>query len=197
MPASRMRPLNKARSCNVQQPVRLLLMLRRCWLRYNHWLPRSMMNKLVQKVEFVSNIAIIIVAALLSAVLIKNHLIGSSLSNKESPQREPQPVKSELIGSKIALPDVDWKESSKTIVLALSPACLYCTQSAPFYRQLAKEQSGQQGTGLIALFPEGINNGRQYLNDLGINIVDIKQASFRSIGIRGHLLCSWLMMAAQ
>ena len=37
-----------------------------------------------------------------------------------------------IIGSRISLPGLDWARRRATVVLVLSTACHFCTESAPF-----------------------------------------------------------------
>ncbi len=77
--------------------------------------------------------------------------------------------------------DIDWKKNGQTLLLALSTTCHFCSESAPFYQRLMKERGGN--TQLIAVLPQSINDGRDYLNRLGVSVDDIKQAPLSSIGV--------------
>jgi len=42
-----------------------------------------------------------------------------------------------------------------------------------------------EGTRLIAVFPQPVDVGKKYLNDLGVAVDDVKQAQLNSIGVQG------------
>jgi len=128
-----------------------------------------------KKVEMAANVAIIAVAALLGTVIVKNYLISPRTQQTTAGESGPNSQNLSTLG-------VDWKQSKQTLVLALSTGCHYCTDSAPFYRQLA---SIPRSTRLIALLPQPIAESRDYLRSLGVTVDDVKQVQFSSIKING------------
>jgi hypothetical protein len=145
-------------------------------LQSRPWGAASMLSNVDKKVEFAANVAIIVVACLLATVLIKTYFVPKrpeSASKSESPSVNI-PTLSGL--------NIDWRQNKQTLLLAVSSTCHFCTESAPFYQQLAK-QHGQ--TRLIALLPQPIVEGRQYLDGLGVTVDEIKQAPLSSINING------------
>ena len=93
------------------------------------------MNTFYKKVELFANIAIIIVAILFSAVLVRRYLLTDSHDHQA--ETEPQ-IKA---GTKLSLPGVDWAKNEQTLLLVLSKDCRYCTESAPFYQRLVQERA--------------------------------------------------------
>jgi hypothetical protein len=128
-----------------------------------------------KKVEMAANVAIIAVAALLGTVIVRNYLISPRTQQTTAGESGPNSESLSTIG-------VDWKQSRQTLVLALSTGCHYCTDSAPFYRQLA---SIPRSTRLIALLPQPVAESRDYLKSLGVTVDDVKQVQFSSIKIGG------------
>jgi hypothetical protein len=137
------------------------------------------MNTWSKKVELIANVAIIITALLLCTVVAKRYLLpGNNVA--------PAPANEEVrVGTKVSLPDVNWTQSKQTLLLALSEGCHFCAESAPFYQRLAREAGGRENLRLIAVLPQTADEGRKYLNTLGIPIDEVKQASLGSIGVRG------------
>ena len=136
------------------------------------------------------------VALIGAVVLLKTYLIRppgqSSIDAKPSvvtsaaPESQRRDVpKGPAEGTQISLPDVDWSRSNQTILLALSNKCHFCTESAPFYQRLSSELAQRQDVKLLAVFPQDNNAATQYLNGLGIQIANVKQATLDSIGVRG------------
>jgi thioredoxin-related protein len=140
------------------------------------------MASILKKVELLANVAIIVVALLLASVLVKNYLWQSNSlqSNQKAAAIPQQRIE---VGSKINLPDIDWRKNQQTLLLVLSTTCHFCSESASFYQQLVKERD--VNTRIIAILPQPISEGKDYLNRLGVTVDDIKQTSLSSVGIRG------------
>lgn len=146
------------------------------------------MNKLAQKIELASHIAIIIVAILICVVLVKNYLLPDSRAKSDAGNNtaiagntgEPG-----IVGKAISLPDVDWKRNGQTLVLVLSTGCRYCTESASFYKELVQKRAKQGNIRLVAILPQPVDASRKYLSDLGIAVDDVRQVPPNSLGVRG------------
>jgi thioredoxin-related protein len=122
-----------------------------------------------------------VVAVLLCVVLVKDYLIpkhalptnGVSTDNQNQLQ----------VGAKLSILGIDWAQNGQTLLLALSTTCHFCSESAPFYQQLLKERGGN--THIVAILPQSVSDGKDYLERLGISVDDVKQASLNSINVRG------------
>lgn len=136
-----------------------------------------MLDGLLKKTELLANIAIIVVALLLGGVLVKRYLLpgNDAASVRNADPRVPA-------GTKATLADVDWAKNGQTLLLVLSRDCRYCTESAPFYQRLTRETAGRPGIQLIALFPHEAEQGREYLDKLGVAVNEVRRASLASIG---------------
>ncbi|MFP5260716.1 MAG: peroxiredoxin family protein [Blastocatellia bacterium] len=134
------------------------------------------MNSLYKKVELLSNVAIIVVAILLGAVLVKQYILGS-------PARPES--KTIAAGTKIPLPDVTWEGSRQTLLLVLSRGCHFCSESVPFYQRLAEEVKSLGDVRLLAVLPQPPEDAQKYLDDLGVPVKDVKQADLTSIPVAG------------
>lgn len=139
-----------------------------------------MSNGLFKKTELLANIAIIVVALLLGVVLVKRYLLPG---NEAAPTRNPDPRIP--AGSKATLTGVDWAKNGQTLLLVLSRDCHFCTESAPFYQRLTRETSGRADVHLIALLPQQVEEGKKYLDNLGVSINEIRQAAPSSTGASG------------
>lgn len=131
------------------------------------------------KVETVANAATIIAALLLSFVLIKVYLLPSAL---HSPSRSAFVT---TVGTSIKdrIAGVDWQKNGRTLVLALSTQCHFCTASAPFFRTLVEQSSNNVKT--VAVFPQPVDEAQKYLNGEGVRVDQIAQADLNRIGVRG------------
>ena len=141
-------------------------------------IPKAM-DSFRKKIELAADIAIVGVSVLLCIVLVKNHLLRDTTVNVKT----DHPISSSgtKIGERIDLPEVDWQKNRQTLLLALSTTCHFCSESTPFYQQLAKERNGE--THIIAVFPQAVNEGKEYLNEKNVFVDDIKQADLNSIGV--------------
>lgn len=134
------------------------------------------MISISKKIELLANIAIIVVACLLAAVVIKNYL-------RAKPSGESTVSESRIFDSqKLSILNIDWRQSNQTLLLAISNSCHFCTESASFYKQLAHVKGR---TRLIAVLPQPINEGKKYLDGLGVVVDDIKQSPLPSIDVSG------------
>lgn len=140
-----------------------------------------MSTGIFKKAELLANIAIIVVALLLGAVLVKRYLLSGNEATAPARNMDPRiPA-----GTKAALPGVDWAKNGQTLLLVLSSDCRYCTESAPFYQRLTRETAGRANVQLIAVFPQEVEEGRKYLENLSVTINDVRQAAPSSTGAGG------------
>lgn len=133
------------------------------------------MSSLTRKLEVGANIAIILVALLLGAVLVKRFLLAPT----------PQPSREISAGTKVALPGVDWGKNGRTLLLVLQKGCHFCSESAPFYQRLVRETSGRPGLAVVAVLPQATDEAKQYLGELNVPVQDIRQVSLSSLGVSG------------
>lgn len=140
------------------------------------------MDRLYKRVELLTNIAIIVVAVLVSAVLIRSYLLSGG--ERQSSDYSVAEGKT-LVGSKLSLPGIDWAKNSRTLVFALSSSCRYCTESAPLYRQLTQARGETGASRLVAVLPESVNDGQNYIQSLGFSVDEVKQMPLGSMGVKG------------
>jgi len=131
------------------------------------------------KLEAVSDIAMTTVALLLSVVLVKQFLLP-----QPKPSR-PETTQTVIKGKSLkgSLQGVDWAKNGRTLVFALSSGCHFCSESGPFFQEIAKQP--RDGVKLVAVLPQPVTEGHQYLDKLGVQVDDVRQASLNSIGVRG------------
>ena len=137
-----------------------------------------MAKSITQRLELLTNLAIVVAAVLLSVVLIKNYLLPAR--SKDGPRDFRVPA-----GAKVSLPGVDWSNNNQTLLLVLQKGCHFCTESAAFYQRLVRETEGRGSIHLIAVLPQAPDESRKYLDELGVAIEEVKQAQLDSIGVHG------------
>ena len=145
---------------------------------------------MIKKLEVLANVAVIITSVVLCTVLAKNYLLSSNKQGTVAATAPPvsqvgNPSRKRSIepGTKISLPGIDWSKSDRTLLLALSTMCHFCTESAPFYQKL--QQQKRDDVRLVALFPQPAQESRTYLDKLGIAVDDVAQGPLNSVGVSG------------
>lgn len=137
------------------------------------------MNNLHKRAELFANIAIVIIAILLSIVLVKRFILNSNEPAGAAAANQLAP------GDKVPLEGIDWVKSGHTVLLVLQKGCRFCTESAQFYQRLIKETANRNDVKLIALLPQSVTEGKQYLDEIGVSIADIRQVSPRQVKVGG------------
>jgi thioredoxin-related protein len=151
-------------------------------------------NSLIRKIELVANLAIIVVAILLGVVLVRSFFFSRSRGQSQAPASIIQP------GTQLSLPGTDWKANGRTLILALSTECHFCTESAPFYQQLSQRRGS--AVKLVAVFPQPIKESQAYLTNLGVATDDMREAPLAALDIgatptiiladdQGKVISSW------
>ena len=138
------------------------------------------MNGLVKKIELTANIAITVTAILLSVILVRHYLITGA--NKGSNIEVTSPNELNLKSEKVNLSNIDWHKNGKTLILALSTTCHFCMESSPFYERLTMET---KNTHFVAVFPQSVEEGKQYLYRHGIQLDDVRQSALGDLGVEG------------
>lgn len=154
------------------------------------------MKKMFRKVQFLSNLATIVIALLLGFVVVKQSFLTpvppeNSVSSVKSIRTSSQPVSIPTnnspvspLGKSIPISGIDWKKNKKTLVAYLSSNCRFCKESTPFYKRFLKEHSAGE-VKFMAVFPQPVEESKDYLKSSGIDIDDVYNAQFGSIGVTG------------
>lgn len=133
------------------------------------------MRNLFHKFNLILNLAIAICAVVFVVVLIKAYLARRS-------QAQEAPVLA--IGSKFYLKGFNWGANRRTVILALSKQCHFCSESAPFYQQLSREVKGHSGVRLVAIFSESVPEAKSYLEQINVSVDDVRQSPLSALGVK-------------
>jgi len=136
-----------------------------------------MPGKFTRTIEVTTNIAIILVAILLGVVLVKNYLLSEPKPDPSAPPTVP-------VGTQMSLQDVNWGAKKRTLLMALSDTCRFCTESAGFYKKLAQERAKSNDVRIIAVLPQDVSAGQAYLNKLGVSVDEVRQSSLDAVGVK-------------
>lgn len=104
--------------------------------------------------DLIANVAVII-----TSIALLGFLGNSWYRSYHAPQR---PEAKALVGSTVKLPNVDFGQEGKTLLIVISPTCHFCRDSEPFYRQLA--ETGSLKTRLLAVLPVSKNEAEIYVH---------------------------------
>ncbi len=151
------------------------------------------MKKTFRRLQFLSSIATIIIAILLSFTVIKQTFFPpqneNSISALKTVQTTSQPVSVpprnipvSPIGQTIPINGIDWKKNKKTLVMFISSTCHFCKESTPFYKKMLKDSDNVK---FMAVLPQHVEDARSYLQSSGIAIDDVYNAQLGSIGVSG------------
>ena len=135
-------------------------------------------KSITQRLEFLTNLAIVVAAVLRSIVLIKSYLLPDHSKDGSRAGRVSA-------GVQVSLTGVDWSNKNQTLLLVLQNGYHLCTESAAFYQRLVQETVGRGDIHLIAVLPQAPDESKKYLDDLGVAIEEVKQANLDSIGVHG------------
>jgi hypothetical protein len=133
------------------------------------------MKNIARTIEVIANVAIICVAIALGVVLVSRSV--RSYRGTASESANTATVKNQ----KIELRGVDWSKNEKTLVMAISSTCHFCTESAAFYRDIRAHARVHT----VAVLPQSVNEGRNYLSNLGVQVDEVLQAPLNSINVSG------------
>lgn len=136
------------------------------------------MNNLNNRINLSLNLMIALVLVSIGVVVIKHYWHSERSSVPARDYGVPT-------GSKVSLPDVDWEKNGQTLLLVLDTGCAYCTASAPFYQEIARETANNRRVQLIAALPQQISNSKQYLSGLNVPINEIRQSTLTALGVKG------------
>lgn len=140
----------------------------------------NMKGNVHRQIALAANVAVIIAATLLCAVLVKNYLLtGTTIITGSTAASNQNQIQA---GVKLSVPGIDWAQNNQTLLLALSTTCHFCTESGPFYQRLVKEHGDTQ---LIGLLPQSVVEGHEYLKKLGVEVGEVRQISMSDLGLSG------------
>ena len=82
------------------------------------------------------------------------------------------------------MPDINWLDQPKTLIVALQASCRFCNESAPFYKRLI-ENTKNKNIKLVAVLPTDLEESKAHLNKFGLSELEVRQASLDSIQVEG------------
>ncbi len=138
-----------------------------------------MKDGLTKKIEVFANVAIIIVAIVLTGVLVKKFVFSDTAATARIPKENI------AAGTKINLPAADWSANGQTLLLILSTDCHFCHESLPFYQRIIKQSADSGRVKIAAVFPQDTETSREYLKANNVTVSRVFQANPPNLGVGG------------
>ncbi len=135
-----------------------------------------MRRNLRANIELGAQIVIAVAVVVAAGVLVKRNLFR--------PHANPSNLPRINAGENLYVPNVDWAQNEKSLVFFLKKDCVFCTSSAPFYRQLLEEASKRKVKSL-AILPDSDQEAREYLTYLKLPIDIVQTGSLEPYKITG------------
>jgi len=88
-------------------------------------------------------------------------------------------------GREILIQGVNFKNSQKTLVIALQQGCQFCAASMEFYKRLTEQAKQNRNARIIAVFPNKVSEAKLYLQERGLGVSDIRQVSLSALNVSG------------
>lgn len=127
---------------------------------------------------FNSRVLRIVAYAALAVVSIASGILVAAKYIQAKKSNHPARI---IVGSRFPQ-DLDWQNAERTLVLVMQEGCKYCADSTEFYQRLVSK-SAEEHMRVIALMPQEVSEGKQYLNKEHINIFEVRKAQLGLLGI--------------
>ncbi len=120
---------------------------------------------------------------LLVALVVLGNFAWKAISDKKPPTLERGLHRGDRFSS---IPGLDYADASRTMILAMSLKCEYCSDSMPFYRRLLKERgSNPRAMRIVAVFPEASPEVTDYLREHEIDLTMVPMIDHKALGFPG------------
>ena len=135
-------------------------------------------TKLKSHLEVATNVAVLLVA-----LAILSTLAWTYFGRSPAPQLQAGFQKGQTFAQ---VPGVTYDSSSQTLLIAMSTRCHYCTESLPFYKQLATAQrTSGRATHIVAVFPDQEAEVRQYVQQNNLDLETVAGVDFGALKLFG------------
>jgi hypothetical protein len=123
------------------------------------------------------------IAVLLAAIAVLASVAAVYLRPKSLPQLQTGLQKGETLAP---VPDFNFGDSDRSLLLVMSTRCVYCDESVPFYKQLiGAQQLGNQSVRIVAVLPNSDEEVRQSMQQKQLQIAAIPSANLKTLKVAG------------
>jgi hypothetical protein len=137
------------------------------------------MDKFRRLVEIASNLALIVLTVVLGYILIGRYSLPPAQVAPAASAAALRP------GTKLSIKNVDFSQSERNLVLALSTNCHFCSDSMSFYQRLVKENAEKKMVRTIGSFPQDLAESNKYLSEKSVSFDEIIKADASQLPVRG------------
>lgn len=134
-------------------------------------------RNLKSKLEIGLNV-VVAASILVIAVVVVKRTFFPAQPTRISPQEQAEL----LVGTRMTIPGTALDK--KTLIFFLKKDCVYCQSIAPSYRELI-DDAKRRNISLIAILPNSVEEGREYVWSLGLQIEDVQTGLLSSYKIPG------------
>ena len=134
-------------------------------------------ERLKNTAEIASNIAVVVVAVAVLSFAIAYFWIPS----------EPKMIAGLEKGQQFSpVPNLDYKGTEQTLLIALNTDCSYCQESVPLYRKVMDAYPrGNKSVRIVALFPNKIKEVADYLMANALSVDSVADVNLDAIRVPG------------
>jgi hypothetical protein len=139
-----------------------------------------------RRLEVLANAAFLVVCVMVTAVLGRQLVWPAAPAAASAPARPapaPRPVYQP--GERIELAGVDFTKSDKTLLLVIRSTCKFCTESMPFYKDLAGGWASTSNVRIVAVSPDDIPVSEAYLGQYAVKLTDVIKIPLSALKVRG------------
>lgn len=150
------------------------------------------MKRIFRAVQFLSHIAVILIAFLVGFVVVKQYFLSPPavisstapkiVGNPDQSGDRISPARTTPVGKVIPIAGINWTDKKQTVVLYLSTTCRYCNESVPFYQRLVQEKS-KKGFEIVAILSQNPEESKNYLKTHDLNVPQVFSTSLASLGV--------------
>jgi hypothetical protein len=80
---------------------------------------------------------------------------------------------------------INYASAERTLVMFLRDGCHFCTESMPFYRQLARDRASNEPFRIVVATPNDVGVARSYLANNAFAVDDIQQIRPGALKVSG------------
>lgn len=135
------------------------------------------LERLKNTAEIASNIAVVLVAVAVLSFAIAYFWIPS----------KPKMIAGLEKGQQFSpVPNLDYKDTEQTLLIALNTDCPYCMESVPLYRKVMDAYPrGNKSLRIVALFPNKIKEVADYLTANALNVDSVADLNLDALHVPG------------
>lgn len=122
-------------------------------------------------------------AANLLLIVVSITVVGLFIQHYVSRQRSVSTNQGPTVGERVAIEDVKFSGSKRSVLIVMQQGCQYCEKSVEFYQRLVQNKGAD--VNVIAVFPKLTPQTHDYLVKLGMPDVELRQTRFESINVVG------------